>query len=932
MSKRVERRRRIEAAFEDFRRAVEQALTVASREQTGAAREHARTMVASWLRAEGIDNALTDPVFAAPRANPDMADVFAEARADRDRHFEKWTADGPRALAELVREAAPGAAGAPWQQWLGTIGTADGTSAVPELWRIGTAIADSAPEPVAFPVAVPLLDAAHLHVSTTTETRAAAEAMIEALLLRVLSYFQPGLVHLHLWDIGQLTGPLPGLYPLTRAGLLTVHNPARPQELLDELSEHIRRVHGGLLGGGQTTLRAVRRQSGRRGEPWRIAVLFGNRQQLPDDQQQQLQRVARNGLPCGVQLILVDIPVTVNSPMETVTFHDDGTTRCSMTGRNATFQPDPALPRAAVPDTCAGIAEALQRRREQLGTFADLLPDRLWDNDSSAELRASVGFYDGSPVDVVLGDPTPHALIGGPSGSGKTNFLYAMLGSMAARYSPDELELYLLDFKEGVSFAQFAPGRKDPSWLPHAKLVGVNINTDREFGVALLRFLADQMRARADAAKRYEVTKLEELRREDPNGRWPRIVAVIDEFQYLFGERDAVATTAAQLLEDVARRGRSQGIHLVLSSQDVAGIEVFWGKPAIFEQFSLRIALPKARRVLVEPGNEAAVELARWHAIVNHESGVRHGNRIARIPDATSRGTVDALQRTLWERRAPDSAPPRLFDGALVPELGATADFQALRPADGSRRVPGPSALLGQVIDVAGSAAGTVLAKAPGRNVAVIGSLVRHAASVLGAATLSIARQHVPGSARFTLFALIPEAEDAVETLERHLRADGHDVEVLGRDRLCATLDSIVAELAKARSAEPGDEPPRPHYLICYAVDAAQAVLERKEAGSPSGLDQFREVLRHGPEHRTHVLGWWRGVARLRATLPIGGADDVGAWVAFDVQGQELSPLASSQVVNWSPRPGRGLFFDRFRHARPHVIIPFQVEAENHER
>ena len=43
MSKRVERRRRIEAAFEDFRRAVEQALTVASREQTGAAREHART-------------------------------------------------------------------------------------------------------------------------------------------------------------------------------------------------------------------------------------------------------------------------------------------------------------------------------------------------------------------------------------------------------------------------------------------------------------------------------------------------------------------------------------------------------------------------------------------------------------------------------------------------------------------------------------------------------------------------------------------------------------------------------------------------------------------------------------------------------------------------------------------------------------------------
>ena len=79
---------------------------------------------------------------------------------------------------------------------------------------------------------------------------------------------------------------------------------------------------------------------------------------------------------------------------------------------------------------------------------------------------------------------------------------------------------------------------------------------------------------------------------------WPRIVAVIDEFQYLFVERDAVSRTAQALLEDIARRGRSQGIHLVLASQDVSGIEAFWGRPAIFEQFVLRIALPRARRVL----------------------------------------------------------------------------------------------------------------------------------------------------------------------------------------------------------------------------------------------------------------------------------------------------------------------------------------------
>ena len=44
----------------------------------------------------------------------------------------------------------------------------------------------------------------------------------------------------------------------------------------------------------------------------------------------------------------------------------------------------------------------------------------------------------------------------------------------------------------------------------------------------------------------------------------------------------------------------------------------------------------------------------------------------------------------------------------------------------------------------------------------------------------------------------------------------------------------------------------------------------------------------------------------------------------LDVQGNELAPFAAGQVVHWSPRPGRALFFDRSTHGTPEVIIPFQ--------
>ena len=128
-------------------------------------------------------------------------------------------------------------------------------------------------------------------------------------------------------------------------------------------------------------------------------------------------------------------------------------------------------------------------------------PARRGAGVARARVNAPIGFDDGEPALRPARDTSPHALIGGPSGSGKTNLLLAMISALAARYGPDELELYLLDFKEGVSFAQFAPGRPRETWLPHARLIGVNINTDREFGLALLRYLSEEMRRRAAAAK-----------------------------------------------------------------------------------------------------------------------------------------------------------------------------------------------------------------------------------------------------------------------------------------------------------------------------------------------------------------------------------------------------------------------------------------------
>ena len=232
------RRERITAAFDAFHHAMGAVLGAAARLTDAAAREHALTMVEAWLRREGLDAATADPGMQGVLANPQLVAAVSAVAADRKAAFEEWVAQhgrddsGPDRLAALMAEYAPGAAGAAdgWLPRPGECSTIEATGPVPQLWRIGTGIVGvgtaTAERVGAFPVGLPLLDESHLQIDPRSgdvrtegeraERRAVAESLVEALLLRAVGYFRPGLVHVHVWDVGQLTGSLPGLYPLTR--------------------------------------------------------------------------------------------------------------------------------------------------------------------------------------------------------------------------------------------------------------------------------------------------------------------------------------------------------------------------------------------------------------------------------------------------------------------------------------------------------------------------------------------------------------------------------------------------------------------------------------------------------------------------------------------------------------------------------------------
>ena len=81
---------------------------------------------------------------------------------------------------------------------------------------------------------------------------------------------------------------------------------------------------------------------------------------------------------------------------------------------------------------------------------------------------------------------TPHAIITGKTGSGKSNILTTLITSLAYNYGPDQVKIDLLDYKMGLECGRYAA----QPYLPHARLVGENINQDPEFGIAALENLS----------------------------------------------------------------------------------------------------------------------------------------------------------------------------------------------------------------------------------------------------------------------------------------------------------------------------------------------------------------------------------------------------------------------------------------------------------
>lgn len=680
--------------------------------------------------------------------------------------------------------------------------------------------------------------------------------------------------------------------------------------------------------------------------------------------QERLLRLAAVGGPSGVSLLVShddgvpaerDVsPPDIVGKLRSVHVTPDAV---RLDGHPLPGRPEPRVPEQFVHTMVEGLATSTSSAQGPTIRLDDVLArdfETPWLQDSvprlsTESLDVAFGRSGRDPLTLSFrteNPPHPNLLVGGAVGQGKSNLLLGIIYGLAARYSPDELEFHLLDFKRGLEFKRFAPDAEGRNWLPHVKVLSLESN--QAFGVAVLRHVDDEMERRSRLFKAAGANSLNAYRAltSEP---LPRVVLVIDEFHALFEGDDHLVEAAVDLMAKLAKQGRAYGIHLLLASQTTSGVRGLAVKgDSIFAQFPLRLSLkntPQESQAILSEGNKAAATLTyRGEVVLNRNYGADpEGSNVLGLAAFAEPESLRALQERLWDMR--HDRRPLLFVGTDFAAWEAHDRLPSGRPGVLQLLLGRPMAVTNQPVTLA-------LERDTDQTVAVVGSdaplalgsinaLVRAALPQLAAAGGSLvfldglADEHAPW-----LDALVAAGEGAgVPTVRA------------GRTEVAATLARVVGPrlgvdgppllvvglgLQRAREMD-GPIPAQAAAAPPASINPFEITVPDLSFGTApqrSGRAVLQNLALSGGVSGVHLIGWWSTLRTLEADLGMTHAG-IGRFITAGLGRDDLRVVAgvTAQALDGWPRLG---LYDRAGDGGLRTVVPFDpgttfTGAEGHD-
>ena len=519
------------------------------------------------------------------------------------------------------------------------------------------------------------------------------------------------------------------------------------------------------------------------------------------------------------------------------------------------------------------------------------------------------------------GEQEAHALLVGRTGSGKTNLMHVIITTLALKYSPHEMQLYLIDFKGGVGFKRYAEHR-----LPHAKVIA--IESEREFGMSVLRGLDAELKQRSEVFRAAGVDNLAsyraKMKSEKPDANpMPRILLVVDEFQEFFTDNDDVSQQAKIIFDRLARQGRSFGVHFLLATQSLSGSAQL--HTSIMGQIKVRIALPCSEadsRLILADDNKAARSLSLpGEAIYNPLGGLVEGNNrfhVARFSDNDLPKYLTAISET-----SRDGHAPIIFEGnELAHVLDCVRLKELLLAPDWPQATKSVDIFLGEPIAIMPPVTAR-LRRQSGGNLLVLTRDESEGVGMCMASLLNIFAQQRPDAARIYIADFTTADSEWAEHAEEIARCFPGEITVVGRQREFASMLATVAKEVQSRSENVAGQ--GSIYLILQGMHRIKSLREDMEdEDGHNSVELLKTILRDGPEVGVHVVAWadtWGNVTRGLDRKTIG---EFALRVAAVMDSGDSMNFLDDAAASKISKPHRAIFYDE---DRPGQLVSFRPYA-----
>lgn len=699
---------------------------------------------------------------------------------------------------------------------------------------------------------VELLNNQNLIIRHNNNTKQKAHQVVNSLVGRLMASSSPGKLNVAMIDAEEMDGTCDVFKFLNRNIFQILARPEDIRKYLDEKERHIGNIIQNLLLGSVKSLYDYN-QAKENKEPYHVIVIENFPIGFNSESLSLLQKILKNGVRAGVNVIMLVNEDKIDSSEDIRKAYNSSNMGqleriCSVYDlRKNNEQIDfDSFTEEHLRKIVQYVNSGVEIRKEEAILFADYMTNQSewWQRRSAKYIEIPFGMSEDRQIQklkITQESGQNSAVVIGIPGSGKSVFLHALICNAAINYSPDELNMYLIDFS-GVEFNSYARHN-----LPHARVIAPE--AEREFGLSILNELVEEGARRMELCRNNDVSNIVDLKAKNPSLHIPRLLVIIDEFQKIFEiENDLISREANAKIHTIIQEFRKFGINLVLATQKlpsssilpkdlIANRVVFKSSPA---DFSSLISLPI---------NGKVPQLHTGECIYNSESGSPYDNHKVQ-GFLVTKHDIDKLLNQISEfsdnlhyQREHDMV---VFRGNDLPE------FRNRRVAR-CHQIPSsmPESVgiyLGESISIHETDICAILRKESANNILILGGEPHVAQRIAYYATISASTAHTDQSATFVTLNFMRREDTLNEELQSVFESLPFSSQIVSKTaEIVESLTAIKDEIDERRKDE---ERPQDHiYLSIYAFQLARIFDKGGRRGddvSESGM-LLDYILKNGP-------------------------------------------------------------------------------------